>query len=326
MKRFFIIGAIFGFGAAAIIVPAFLRSQKDSKISVTTEEAPEKYPLLAKRIFVDNPNDIIIDFTKLRNQLKGYAVEGNVRYGIYFEYLPTGVYIGVNERETFYRASLIKVPIVMKAYKLKEEGKIRKDEILPITRDDIDRGYGSLGNEGRSEIAFTEAIKLILTKSDNTAFKVVNRRVNKEIEEQGDEVEKAIIDVFDYLDIPRDESGETEALTARNYSSIMKSLFFSAYLNYENSNEILSILGESEFTDWMPEPIPDDIIVAHKTGIFDIEESIYSVHSDCGIVYYPNRPYLQCIMVNSADPKTSLKIIREISKMIYDYMDSISGQ
>lgn len=323
MRRNLFIGFLIGFGLATFLMPFYTNSKNET---VEKEQISNKYPFLARRIFADNPSDLIINFTQLRNQVKDYINTQDVRIGFYFEYLPTGLSIGVKEQEAFYRASLVKLPIVMKAYKLIEEGKIDKDEVLKITKDDIDQGYGDLWKEGRSEITLNEAIKLALTKSDNTAFRVINSRVDRELTVPGNEIEIAITEIYNYLDIPLDSRGYTESITPKGYGSIFKSLFFSAYLSYDNSSEVLNQLSQSIFKDWMPKSIPENVVVAHKTGTFDLEKSIYSVHSDCGIVYYPNRPYLICIMVNSDDLDVSLKHITYLSELVFNYINDINGK
>lgn len=327
MRKHILIGFLIGFGLATAVIPFLLnKSIKDQSRELSHDNISSKYPFLARRIFADNPSDLIINFTDLRNEVKSYINAQDIRIGFYFEYLPTGLSIGVKEQDAFYRASLVKLPIIMKAYKLIEEGKIDKGEILPITREDIDQGYGDLWKQGKSEISISEAINLALTTSDNTAFRVVNRRVDEEIELSGNQVEQAITEVYQYLDIPLDERGATESITPKNYGSILKSLFFSAYLSYDNSYEILDQLSKSKFTNWMSSPIPSNIPVAHKTGTFDIEKSIYSVQSDCGIIYYPNRPYLLCVMVNSDNIEDSLVHIRSLSQIVYSYVKDANGK
>lgn len=320
MKKLILIGFFIGFGLALAVLPIYLKNNIDSD----NKSLSSQYPLLARRIFADNPNDLIINFTDLRNDIRKYTSEQDIRIGFYFEYLPTGLSIGIKEQDAFYRASLVKLPIVMKLYKLIEEGKIDKNEVLKITENDIDKGYGNLWKEGRVEISLSEAINLALTKSDNTAFRVINNRVDKEIQLSGNQIEKAIVEVYQYLDIPLSESGATESITPKGYGSILKSLFFSAYLSYEDSSEILDYLSKSEFTNWIPAGVPDEIKVAHKTGTFDIENSVYSVQADCGIVYYPDRPYLICVMVNSDNLDESLKQIHKLSEMVYEYVANIN--
>ncbi len=281
----------------------------------------EKYPLLAKRLFIQDPNDLIINFSPLRDQLRTYSSEQPDRIGIYFEYLPTGTSINVNGDQDYFRASLVKLPGVMRAMKLIEEGLLSGTETITITANDIN----PLFNSGEQlavggEYSLGALIERSVTRSDNTAYQAIFSRTNQAIGGTDDD-ERTIRDVYDYLDIPRSETGETQFISPKNYSSILKSLYFSSYLSYDNSSEILRLLTKSTFDDWLPEPLPNNLPVAHKFGIYSLEQPVAAhVHSDCGIIYLPKRPYILCVMVNSADTATSAGHIRKISEMTYNYL------
>src|SRR3989344_1414497 len=169
---------------ASLVLNVFLIDKVGKVNKPTQAEEPEadSYPYLARRIFNENPNDIIINFTDLRQSLREYIGEQNEKIGIYFEYLPNGNSIGINEKEPFFRASLVKVPAVMRAYKLIEEGKLKKNDILTIERVHIDPTYGDLWKRGAgTKITVGEAIRLSISESDNTAYEVKNDRVNNDI-------------------------------------------------------------------------------------------------------------------------------------------------
>jgi len=281
----------------------------------------ENFPFLAKRIFVESPNDIIINFISLRDELRFYVVGRNEKIGIYFEYLPNGTSIGINEKEDFFRASLIKVPVVMRAYKLIEEGKLRKDDVLVIERKHIDPTYGELWKAGEgSRLTVLEAVRLIITKSDNTAYEALNDKIGNSILQEELGQERSVTNVYDFLDIPRKELGVNQYITPKNFSSILKSLYFSAYLSYEYSNEILDFMTTSEYTQSLVEPLPKEIRVAHKFGVYSLDKEGFNVHSDCGIIYFPQRPYILCVMVNTPDSDIAEGLIREISEKVYKFV------
>ncbi len=77
----------------------------------------ERYPYLSKRIFASNPNDVIVNFIPLREALKDYVEKQTGKVGVYFEYLPSGTSIGINDKEEIKLASLSKVPIAMSILK-----------------------------------------------------------------------------------------------------------------------------------------------------------------------------------------------------------------
>ncbi|QQR52229.1 hypothetical protein IPG36_06735 [bacterium] len=82
-----------------------------------------RYPLLAKRILIDNPNDAIVKFVPLRKEIERRFQELQVPFSFYFEYLPTGTSIRNGDDVALVGASLFKLPIVMDLYKAAELGK-----------------------------------------------------------------------------------------------------------------------------------------------------------------------------------------------------------
>src|SRR4051812_43641694 len=79
------------------------------------------FPFLSSRIFASNQNDILINFVNLRDELRNYVNGVKDPLGLYFEYLPSGVSIGVNDKQEFILVSLLKVPVVMAVYRNVEQ-------------------------------------------------------------------------------------------------------------------------------------------------------------------------------------------------------------
>lgn len=293
------------------------REAQDDETALTEEQVNQKlYPFLSKRIFTSNNNDILINFIPLREALKEYVGKQGGRVGVYFEYLPSGTSIGVNDQLEIKFVSLIKIPVVMAVYKRIESGEIRKDEILTLRQEDIDSKYGELWKKGAgAKLPIMEAVNLSLVQSDNTATNALIHRVGL----------RAIQDVFDGLDVPRDTDTENVlVISPKNYSSILRSLYLSSYLHEENSNEIISILTKTAFKDKLPAGVPANILVAHKIGVFDQRDKQDKVYSDCGIIYVPDRPYSLCAFVLDTDEKAK-EHITYISKMVYGYVASVKG-
>jgi beta-lactamase class A len=281
------------------------------------ETQPEEtYSYLAKRIFLENPSDVIINFTDLREQLRGYIAGFEpVKIGVYFEYLFSGQIVGINDREVFYVASLPKIPMAMEALKQIEEGKISPDEMLIIEKGHLDDAFGTLWKKGTgAKISVNEALKLSVVESDNTAYKLLKDRV-------GDE---DLTSLYSYLDIPQDKVSEGRGITPKNYSSILKCIYFSCYLSYEHSNNLLDIMALPSEMDRIKNSVPQDIKVANKFGIYTVlGEEENQVYSDCGIVYVPQRRYILCVMVRGAKvPDEAGKRIEDISKIVYDFVEA----
>jgi beta-lactamase class A len=307
---------------ASIIANIVLAVQVARPVATDTENG--QYPFIARRLFLEDPNDVLINFSPLRDDLRTYLAGLSDRTGVYFEYLPTGLSINAQGNDEFFRASLAKLPAVMRAYKFLEEERLSFDETLTLTEEQLDDGYGDLWQRGAgATLTVREAVTLILTHSDNTAFNALHERVNVQLLQDQPDGDQSIDDVYDYLDIPRAAEGVTPMISPKNYSSILKSLFFSAYLTYEHSNDILETLTGRLTEQWLRGPIPASIRVANKIGVYDVEPETLHVYADCGIVYYPSRPYILCIMVNSSDGEHSSTIIEDVSRMVYQYVDAL---
>jgi beta-lactamase class A len=289
----------------------FIKLLFDKNQAGFTVVKKEQYPFLARRIFLENPNDVIINFSTLRQDLRGYVQEGKKPLAIYFQYLPTGSSIGVNDNVPFIAASLLKTPTAMYVHKLIERGEVSKDDEITLTADLIDDGYGTLWEKGPgAKLTVEELLKHSLLYSDNTAHNALFHVVVKGSPE----------DVYNNLDIPRQVVNGSPAITVKNYSSILRSLFFSSYLSFEHSNEILSLLTRISEGSNLRSNIPTHIPIAQKIGVFEVgsSENDY-IYSDCGIFYVPNRPYILCMM-SQEDEETASNYVRTVSNMVYQYV------
>jgi beta-lactamase class A len=276
-----------------------------------TVSLSKKYPFLSKRILIEDPNDHLISFLRLRNQLEASVRPWEDDFSFYFEYLPTGTSIAVNEDNEHYVASLFKVPLVMAYYHyLKRTGdSIDREET--IQQQDIHTEFSELWQRGvGSKVTMREAIELALTKSDNTAIKIIARQID---EKDFDEVYKALD-----LDLLSGENGAI--MTTREYSIILQALYFASVLDKDDSNEILMYLTNSKFNDKLVAGVGDDVKVAHKIGVFKDAKG-EDAYFDCGIVYLPKRPYLLCMSSVGSEDVAKIRM-QKISKIVYEYVKS----
>jgi beta-lactamase class A len=275
------------------------------------------YPLLAKRIFLENPSDVLINFQPLRSKIKEYLDNTGVPNSFYFEYLFTGSTIRHGESNAFVGASLMKIPIVMDLYKVAEQGKVNLDQEVTVRTTDINKDpqFGNKRNlKAGDVITLREAAKISLVESDNTASLLVFNTTQGLLKP-----EEQAINNLDVETTIRDSSqGKIALVSSREYSSFLKCLYFSCFLTPEHSQEILNEITNTDNTgkDRIRAGVPKDITVAQKIGSFS-----NVTQSDCGIVYVPDRRYIACIMLDE-DGEPANKHIREISEIIYDYVSS----
>ncbi|MET0779789.1 MAG: serine hydrolase [Candidatus Saccharimonadales bacterium] len=277
--------------------------QKSSQLALQGQ-----FPYLSKRILSDNPNDILINFVPLRKDLTARFDALNVQKSFYFEYLPDGTSIRVGSDDQLVAASLIKVPLSMNLYRAAELGRVNLDKTVAITSSEIDNAYGDLWQKGAgTKITLREAAQLALTESDNTAAHVIFDNVKGAL--SADEESMARLDVDQNM-----EAGQA-VINAKSYASVLKSLYFSSYLEKTDSQQLLSYLTKSTATNRLAKNLPASVPVAHKVGVNNANWA----ESDCGIVYVPKRPYVICVMVGLHEDQAD-KFIADVSKIVYDFV------
>ncbi len=273
----------------------------------TLKEEKKEYSLLAKRIFVDDPTDILVNFIPLRKKLRTIVEPWGDTFSFYFEYLPTGTSIGVNEKTEFEIASLVKIPTALAYYRKEEQAGLGFGEkIVTLEEKHLDRGYGDLWEKGAGfQISIEDAMYRMLALSDNTAANVIADTIPQDY----------FTGVFDGLDITMNDKNGVLVISTKGYASILKSLYFAGVVSKENSQKILDILARTPFTDKLRSGVPESVTVSHKIGVYG------DIYQDCGIVYEPNRPYLLCMYSNSTEKVASARM-SEISKEVYSFVHS----
>ena len=257
------------------------------------------------------PQDVLISFLDLRYALRKETSSYGNSFGLYFEYLSTGTSINVNGNNEFYAASLFKLPVVMAYYKHNEKNELKHDPELTLTQDMIDKDFGNLWKKGVGyKLNASEAVDLAIKESDNTAAKALVPLINK-----------ADFDsVYEGLDIDLNSDNNGALLSAKNYTSILKALYFSSILNRDDSNLILDKLTKTKFPDKLAAGIPPEIPVAHKIGDYSDEKG-NEAFMDCGIVFIPKRPYALCMLSVSDEQEARIRM-QKISKIVYEFVSS----
>ena len=264
-----------------------------------------QYPLLSPRILRDTRSDFIFNFLELRKNLHSVLDPLQDKFALYFEYLPTGTSISINSSNEFYAASLFKLPVVMAYFRHKERLHTTTEQKIKLTPEMIDSRFGDLWQKGVGyEIGMDEAAELALTKSDNTAAEALGPAITQE----------DFDDVYQGLDINIQIASQGAIMTAKNYSSVLKALYFSAVLTKDDSQKILTYLTKTDFNDKLVAGIPTGVTIAHKIGVID-----KNAYRDCGIIYVPNRPYILCMVSTGTEDEARIRM-SQVSKLIYTYV------
>ncbi len=238
---------------------------------------------------------------------------------VYFRDLNNGPWFGVNEAASFTPASLLKVPLMMAYYKISEADPQVLNESITITEQNLRQlvpNQQTIIPESRLEIGNTytvdELIRRMIEYSDNDAAQLLLTHIDiKQLEQ--------IYNDFG-IELPNADSDGTQ-VSVRTYAGFFRILFNASYLSKADSEKALKLLSESQFKDGLVVGIPADVIISHKFGERIGDNNERQLH-DCGIVYYPDHPYLLCVMTRGNDLKSLSALIRQTSQLVYQEVDN----
>jgi len=244
-------------------------------------------------------NDLVSDYS---NDLDEIAV--------YYRDLNNGPWFGLNEKNQFAPVSLLKVPVMIAYLKQAESdinllnkkimfnGKYSSDENI----EEKDRLI--LGKE----YTIDDLISRMITLSDNVAFGLLLDNIDS----------KYIKLVHEELDIPYpNQSTPQDYITVKAYAGLFRILYNATYLSREMSERGLEYLNKSNFNLGIKEGLPKNIPTALKFGYREKQANDSVQFHDCGIIYFPKKPYLLCIMSKGKDRDRLVEVVGKISKTIY---------
>lgn len=220
-------------------------------------------------------------------------------------------------------ASLLKLPVLVGGYKLAEVEPRVLDQKIKYT------GMPNLYSEqyikptemleaGKS-YTVQELMRRAVVYSDNTAAQLLYDYYPSEFL---DRIIQALGIVF-----TRPEGTTENFVTARTYANVFRSLYNASYLTTAYSNDALSILTKTVYSDGATAKLPKAVLVAHKFAERSAPDPanssklIRQLH-ECGLVYAKDgtEPYTFCIMTEGADYEELQKILQDISLEIYNAM------
>lgn len=255
-------------------------------------------------------------------QEKMYNNETN-HVSIYYRNLNNGNWFGINEKELFSPASLMKLPLLLVYLKKIEKDPSVREQKLTYVEDPIEAKYTQNIEPEKKLIdqkAYTikELLEYMIKYSDNKASILLEKNIPL------DEYKKTFTD--NEMTFPSFIDGKFDNnLKVVDYAKFFRILFNASYINSELSNYALWLLTQVEFKNWLVAGVDEGIKVAHKfgeRGIFGQDGIEQKQLHDCGIIYYPEHPYILCVMTRGYELKRLEDIVIDISKSIYQEVKS----
>jgi len=288
----------------------FLNNKKINQEKKEVRQSGYKYisPLLECADFdYKNREDLEENISKLIDEK---IKKGDVSFiSLYFRDLNNGPWIGINEKETFTPASLLKVPLMIAYLKISEKDPsiLEKKILIENNQNLLSQNIIPLRTvEAGKEYKVEELIEYMIIYSDNLAADALLRHIDLE----------SLNNTYSDLGISVPDGKKVDDfMSVRDYSSFFRILYNASYLNHEMSGKALKILTKSQFVQGLTAGVPAQVEIAHKFGE-RISGDKKQLH-DCGIIYKENNPYLLCIMTRGQDFSKMGEVIGEISALVY---------
>ncbi len=288
---------------------------------VRETDTPYKY--ISPLLNVTLPKEVSGNqFAPLVNKVKAAAQaqpqDSLIRYSFYFRDLTNNLWTGINENDAYDPASMLKVVAAIAAYRQKEDHPGFFDtqptytQALAQANAEFPYAPKVILKVGQSySVPFL--IQSMLSDSDNAAKDLLLSSIDQ----------PELNDIYTDLSVPAPDANDSQGykISALDYSRFFRVLYNGTYISHEDSNQLLTYLTQSTFTHGIAAGVSSSTPVAHKFGEHvngdgSIATSI-ELH-DCGIVYYPSRPYFLCIMTEGQDEATLEAFIAKVSQIVSD--------
>jgi len=242
---------------------------------------------------------------------------------VYARNLRSGHWMGINEDEKFAPASMLKVLIMIGYFRAAESDPAIFDTKLYYDGkqdQNVSETYRPTVDLTVGEHTTNELLERMITLSGNNSAELLKANLDPKILEHLNE---------DFgLPVP-DRSDQIDFMSAKSYSFVFRVLYNSTYLTRTSSEHALELLSRTNFQNGLVAGVPEGTIVSHKFGERSVfysngELNFRELH-DCGIVYYPNDPYLLCVMTKGKQFPDLERIITDISRTVYRDYPAVIG-
>ncbi len=252
----------------------------------------------------------------LQSQIEQYLSDKTGEYAVYVKDLkPEGKRNAcIRCEEGFEAASLYKVFLMVAVYQAVNDGNFTLDTEISAKMSHLNEVYGGVdfGYENFSDeevIGYTvrEALDRIARVSDNYSAIMLAEKVGW----------NSVQAVADEIDAKNTSIKSPITTSAEDVGVLMEKLYNGQMVSLESSEQILDTLTLAQINNRIPEKLPKETKIAHKTG------ELAGVRNDAGVVFLNGNPYVIVEMSkNLKGEDAGVENLAEISKIVYDYYNA----
>lgn len=255
-------------------------------------------------------------FEPVKDQLLKILEPAGGQWAVVIEDLDGKDTLRLNPDAPFTAASVIKIPIMMTAFKEAREGKVRLDDTIVLRKEDKVGGSGVLF-EFHNGIPLTllDAIHMMIVVSDNTATNLVIdavglETVNSYMTEAGCKGSR----LEAHLMRPK-PNGPWNTITAADIALLVKGLADGTIADSGDCETMVGIMKRQQHNEKLPKLLPSGVTCAHKTG------EVRGVTHDVGVITGGGARFaITCLSQKLEDAGIGVRVIGEVAKWAYDLL------
>jgi beta-lactamase class A len=238
--------------------------------------------------------------------------------GVYVRDLEGGYGYGVRADETFFSASIIKVPVMVAVYRKVEQGDLSFSQEVELKEEDWAAGAGWLQwEEAGTKRTVGDLLLLMMTQSDNVATNALTRMVGGK--EHVNDVAESLgaKDTLLYQKVSSERGavpGIDNRTTARDMATMLQKIADDEAASEKSCEYMTELMLTNELDWWLDAGLPADVYAANKAGW------LYQVYGDVGIVEHDGHRYTVAILSKhgSATVDEGALLIEDLSRMAWE--------
>lgn len=266
----------------------------------------------------------------LVKQIETIASEAKGKVGVEAVVFETGESVSLNRKDHFPMQSVYKLPIAMAVLRQIDEEKLKLDQKVRVEKSDyVRRGQHSPlrdKNPNGVETNVEELLRLAVSESDGSASDVLVKLAGG-FENIQSFLKEIKVDELTVLDTEKQIGSDWET-QYRNWATpdgaleLLRAVYEKRGLSEQSSQLLLKILtATTTGPKRLKGLLPQNSVVAHKTGTSGSRDGITAATNDIGIITLPNGKHLGIAVFVSdspADEPTREAVIAKIAKAAWD--------
>ncbi len=251
----------------------------------------------------------------LKEELITYLKREKVRGAFLIKDLSDGETFCHEEIRQVPSASLIKMYILIEAFKRIKEGTLTLEEEIAVHEEDV-AAFSVLQFLKPRAYQLEELLRLMIVYSDNTATNVLidffgMDSLNQLMQQIGC---KTSVIQRKMMDFAAAGEGRQNYTSVSDMANLLERMYRGKLLGQPFDEQMLEIMKGQADEEAMRRHLPDEIVIARKSG------ELAALDHDMAIVYTEQRDYIYVFFSwETGDNNCGRRVLAETSKLVFDY-------